>query len=199
MSSPTYFPERDKEATPTQEKTPPYEPEACQATEELQAQSRQRLLRPKCYSWLEACRCSPGRRKWNDVAPVALPFPGTNTQWPPEGWQQMSREERLLRWESVALSLAIAFKLPMSRGLVHDFFQFLVLPGSQDPTVDAKDGLCRHALFKTIRRVALGEARAFDSALIQMIQASYDKSASAAPGPYRDFLVSLKHVHLRLE
>ena len=53
----------------------------------------------------------------------------------------MSREERLLRWESVAVSLAIAFKLPMSSGLVQDFFQFLVLPRSQDPTVDAKDDL----------------------------------------------------------
>ena len=84
----------------------------------------------------------PGRREWNGVAPVALPFPGTNTQGPPEGWQQVNREERLLHWESVAVSLDIAFKLPMSRGLVHDFFQFLVLPGSQNPTVDAKDGLC---------------------------------------------------------
>jgi len=111
----------------------------------------------------------------------------------------MSREERLLRWESVAISLPVVFKLPMSRGLVHDFFQFLVLPGSQDPTVDAKDGLCRHALFKTLRRVALGEARTFDSALIQMLQASYDKSVSATPGPYRDFLVSVKHVPLRLQ
>jgi len=111
----------------------------------------------------------------------------------------MSREERLLRWESVAVNLAIAFKIPMSRGLVHDFFQFLVLPGSQDPTVDAKDGLCRDHMFKTLRRVALGKARAFNSALIQMFQASYDKSASAAPGSYRDCLVSSKHVPLRLE
>jgi len=111
----------------------------------------------------------------------------------------MNREERLLRWESVAVSLAIVFKLQMSRGLVHDFFQFLMLPGSQDPTVDAKDGLCRHALFKTLRRVAIEEARAFESALIQMLHVSYDNGVSAAPGLYRDFLVSLKHVPLRLE
>jgi len=67
MSLPTYFPESDEETT---QETPPYELEACQATEELQDPATAEALMAKMPLFL------PRRREWNVSPPSPSPSPG---------------------------------------------------------------------------------------------------------------------------
>lgn len=93
---------------------PWYEPEASHAPDKQQDPE---MVEPHTAKMLLlAGGMPPGCREWNGVAPITLPISGPSMQWPPQGWQQIDREERLLRWESVAVSLAMEFNLPLSLG-----------------------------------------------------------------------------------
>ena len=88
-------------------------------------------------SWSSLC---PGRRDWAKGS-VDIPLPVKTITWPPRNWPQMTKEQRQVAWQAMAIVLSLADE-PTGSFPTHDpavimeDYSSLALPGS-GPTPSA--------------------------------------------------------------
>lgn len=112
----------------------------------------------------------PARRNW-DTTKVTLIEGDLSIDWPPSDWKQMSPDQRLFQVEIVAHKILQARKYDMtcmSRSLLLDTFNFLILPGSKCPAAKDPNGLARLGLYEIIRSIYLGQFK--DLSTLQMLE-----------------------------
>jgi hypothetical protein len=73
----------------------------------------------------------PARRNWTGEDTVTLPGDVTNRKWPPQGWRNLTPDQRKLQWEFMVSSLYRTGRL--------DTYNMFVLLGTA-PHAKVKDG-----------------------------------------------------------
>jgi hypothetical protein len=76
----------------------------------------------------------PGRRDWKGDNEFHIHLNGCDFTWPPQQWQQMTHDRRLMAWKHTAFQLEYlqngVLSPTMSRSFLLDKYNFLALPGS---------------------------------------------------------------------
>ena len=95
--------------------------------------------------------CPPARRNWTTEEEITLPSSSPFSRWPPKGWFTLSRDAKLLAWETVATSLAIQDgATDLERGDILDSYNFLALPGSRHPQLVSNLQSARYFNYKCL-------------------------------------------------
>lgn len=76
----------------------------------------------------------PGRREWKEGAAFHIHLHGCDFTWPPQDWEKMSSDRRLMAWEHTAFQIEYlrqgSLSPTLSRSFLLDKYNFLALPGS---------------------------------------------------------------------
>ena len=95
--------------------------------------------------------CPPARRNWTTEEEITLPSNSPFSKWPQKGWFTLSRDAKLLAWETVATSLAIQDgATDLERGDILDSYNFLALPGSRHPQLISNIQSARYFNYKCL-------------------------------------------------
>ncbi|KAK3097941.1 hypothetical protein FSP39_014702 [Pinctada imbricata] len=104
----------------------------------------------------------PARRQWADTQ-VTLTNGSTSVTWPPVNWKELSKDQRLLELEYVAMTLtrATSGHQPfVERAELFEVFNFLALPGTvplSPKKIQKPHFKSRFYMYQAIRMVAISE------------------------------------------
>ena len=144
----------------------------------------------KTGSWPALCA---GRRDWEQGQPIQVALPATSIRWPPTNWGQMSQEQKIAAWQTLAVMLSWLDepegRFPNSSpSRLMDDFSFLALPGSGvGPKPQNKKDRALGEL-RARNHNALKMASAKDPQLEAELVASLQGSRAAGPARRRALL-----------
>ena len=99
---------------------------------------------------------APARRNWTSEEEIKLPLYSPFAWWPPRRGMALSRDMKLMVWESAAMDLALKVGfVDLDRGEILDYYNFLALPGSASPQL--KSSFQTSYSFKVLRDIFLGK------------------------------------------
>jgi hypothetical protein len=106
----------------------------------------------------------PGRRDWKEGHSFHLNLFGYNFMWPPEHWNSMSKDRRMMAWEQVAFGIECAKEgsigVQTSRSFLLDKYNFLALPGSGSAKRETNErgaSNARYHLYQMLRSISQGK------------------------------------------
>ena len=143
--------------------------------------------------------CPPARREWTSGMKIQIPIPGPLSVWPPNDWQLMSPDMKLLTYETVAtlLHTCIYDRVPEDRHVVLDQFNFLALPGMRESKLLVPSQLMRYYNFTIIRKIASGEYKMTDGETI-VTQFEAAATVNVLPRMFTLLLEAIKDIPLRI-
>lgn len=109
----------------------------------------------------------PARRAWDNEEEVSFTEGELTLFWPPKGWKNLNRDQKLLQWEFASLSLLKARGtdiITKERADVLDSFNFLALPGTAPHKLSKSSEQymllkSRFFNYETLRAIANGDLR----------------------------------------
>ena len=121
--------------------------------------------------------CPPARRNWTTEEEIALPSSSPFSRWPPKGWFTLSRNAKLLAWETVATSLAIQDgATDLERGDILDSYNFLALPGSRHPQLVSNLQSARYFNYKCLADIIHARPSPNSEPFVTQLEAAKSRS-----------------------
>ena len=121
--------------------------------------------------------CPPARRNWTTEEEITLPSSSPFSRWPPKGWFTLSRDAKLLAWETVATSLAIQDgATDLERGDILDSYNFLALPGSRHPQLVSNLQSARYFNYKCLADIIHARPSPNSEPFVTQLEAAKSRS-----------------------
>ena len=121
--------------------------------------------------------CPPVRRNWTTEEEITLPSSSPFARWPPKGWFTLSRDAKLLAWETVATSLAIQDgATDLERGDILDSYNFLALPGSRHPQLVSNLQSARYFNYKCLADIIHARPSPNSEPFVTQLEAAKSRS-----------------------
>ena len=121
--------------------------------------------------------CPPARRNWTTEEEITLPSSSPFFRWPPKGWFTLSRDAKLLAWETVATSLAIQDgATDLERGDILDSYNFLALPGSRHPQLVSNLQSARYFNYKCLADIIHARPSPNSEPFVTQLEAAKSRS-----------------------
>ena len=121
--------------------------------------------------------CPPARRNWTTEEEITLPSSSPFSRWPPKGWFTLSRDAKLLAWETVATSLAIQDgATDLERGDILDSYNFLALPGSRHPQLVSNLQSARYFNYKCLADIIHARPSQNSEPFVTQLEAAKSRS-----------------------
>ena len=121
--------------------------------------------------------CPPARRNWTTEEEITLPSSSPFSRWPPKGWFTLSRDAKLLAWETVATSLAIQDgATDLERGDILDSYNFLALPGSRHPQLVSNLQSARYFNYKCLADIIHARPSLNSEPFVTQLEAAKSRS-----------------------
>ena len=119
----------------------------------------------------------PARRNWTTEEEITLPSSSPFSRWPPKGWFTLSRDAKLLAWETVATSLAIQDgATDLERGDILDGYNFLALPGSRHPQLVSNLQSARYFNYKCLADIIHARPSPNSEPFVTQLEAAKSRS-----------------------
>ena len=156
--------EVNTQVTSNQEVTPNQDVPAVTSGPRGDANNRTNTLQERAFHLLKYGQLphfAPARRDWGKGGIVSFGLGNKDYPWPPQGWQEMDADQRLLSAEFAAMALeftSVGGFPRLTRSELLDKFNFLVLPGSSKirrTQEESRRGKSRFYTYQELRRIAV--------------------------------------------